>query len=322
MADTTTGSGLEQLATIYYNKVAQDRLIKNFLFYHACDKRRIPKNAGKTVQFYRFDNVTGTTATLSENTLTAGQVQFSARSTTLTLNQYGQFMTITNFAQLVERTDFLKAGAEVLADAASDTVDLLTKSVIDSNAATHVVNQGSTAYLSASNSASLTASDKVDSAVIKKVRRDLRSQNVRPFQDGKCYIGLFDPDNMFDLQSDDVVGSFTQTHQYTQPDKITDSDMGKLWQVRLLETTQPTVTSDVHEAYITGAHALVAVNLYENPINILVKEPGSGGTSDPYDNIGTVAYKLPVFGVAWLGSDSSIAAGFARAFRILSKASD
>jgi len=321
MANTTTSSGLGDLDTIYFNKVAQDRLVKNFLLYHACDKKNVPKNAGFVHHFYRFDNVDGTTSTLTEDTLTAGQVQLSARTTSLTLSMYGQFMTISNFAQLTERTDFLKAGSEVLADGASDTVDLLVKAALDSNAASHVINQGTTAYLSASNSASLTASDKMDASVLRKVYRDLRANNVRPFADGKKYIGVFHPDVMFDLQSDDAVASWAQTAQYNQPEKITDAEMGCLSNIRLLESTQPTVASSVYESYVIGAHSLVAVSLTGNPIEILVKEPGSGGTSDPYSNIGTVAYKLPVFGVSWQGGGAGLSAGHGRAYRVLTQAS-
>src|SRR4051812_37424452 len=126
MADTTTTSGLAALAQTYYNTRAQDRLISNFVLYPLGMKKKLPKNSGQTFQFYRYSTIAGTTATITENTLTAGQVQLSAQTTSLTVAQYGQFITLSDFAVYSERSkDTINDAVDVLADAASDTVDKL-----------------------------------------------------------------------------------------------------------------------------------------------------------------------------------------------------
>jgi hypothetical protein len=55
--------------------------------------------------------------------------------------------------------------------------------------------------------------------------------------------------------------------------------------------------------YIFGSHAVSVIDLEKNPINILVKKPGSAGSADPYSNIATVAYKIKAFGAVWTGGD-------------------
>ena len=69
----------------------------------------------------------------------------------------------------------------------------------------------------------------------------------------------------------------------------------------LTTSVTASVTNGAYMGFVIGRHAQACVSLTENPIEMYVKMPGSGGTSDPYNNITTVAYKIPYFGVQHLG---------------------
>ena len=48
------------MSSTYFSKFAQDRLTKNFVFYRFADKKRLPKNSGQIMQFYRYVQISGT----------------------------------------------------------------------------------------------------------------------------------------------------------------------------------------------------------------------------------------------------------------------
>jgi N4-gp56 family major capsid protein len=291
------------MSSTLFNKVAQDRLTKNFVFYRFADKKRLPKNSGQVMQFNRYVTVAGTTATIAEGTLTAGEVNISADTATLTFSSYGQFTTITQTLTDTNRTTVIEEATEVLADGASDTVDLLCMYNYAGNATLRVANGKTTG--------TITNGDKLTGDELRAIVRDMQLANVRPFDEGGNYVGIYSPAQTYDLQGDTSANtSWTEVHKYTDKPvtNMFGMELGALWGVRLIRSNNvltasvtSSVTNSAYQGYVIGKHAQAAVSLTENPIEMIVKLPGSGGTYDPYNNICTVAYKLPYFGVKWLG---------------------
>lgn len=297
---SVTSTGFSTMSSTLFNKVAQDRLTKNFVFYRFADKKRLAKNSGQVMQFNRYVNINGTTATIAEGTLTAGELNLSANTASLTFSSYGQFTTITQTLTDTNRTTVIEEAVEVLTDAASDTVDLL-----------HMYNyaaSGTARIAGGKTTATLTNADKLTADELRLVVRNMKANNVRMFDEGG-FVGVYSPYQMYDLQGDTAQNSWVEAHKYTDKpvQNIFANEAGKLYGVRLIESNNvltTSVTASVTSAYmgfVIGRHAQAAVSLTENPIEIIVKLPGSGGTYDPYNNICTVAYKLPYFGVQHLG---------------------
>ena len=309
MTDSTTSSGVDQLISNYYNERAQDRLVANFVFYRFADKKKLGKGNGQTMITHRFGNISGSTSTLAETTTTAGQVQLTATTTTVTVAPYGQFITISNFAvDTMHTSDLVEAATDVLADSASDTVDILVRNNLISNATKFFGNA------TATTSATITTSDVLAPAGLRLMYRNFVKNKVRPFRDGKKYIYIASPMQTYDLKGDDTVGGFLQTHQYSNPEAIMDNEIGALCGFRIVETPQVLSTTAVTSAlsssslgylsYAIGEHAQTAVDLEGSPIEIIIHRAGTGGVSDPYNNLNTIAYKLPGFGVIWQGNDA------------------
>lgn len=298
---TSSSTGFETMSSTLFNKLAQDRLVKNFVFHRFADKRKFPKNSGQVFQFNRYVNVDGTTATLTEGTLTAGEVNMSADTATLTIAQYGQFTKLTQFLTATNRTTVIEEAVEVLADAASDTVDLLHRDDLVTNGKQRIAGGKTTA--------TLVNGDKLTADELRLVLRNMQANNVRPFSDGGCYVGVYSPYQIYDLQGDTAQNSWTEVSKYTDKgvNNIYGDELGKLYNARLIRSNNvatTSVTSSVTSAYqgfVLGNHFQAAVDLESTPIEIIVNLPGSAGSSDPYRNIATVAYKLPGFGVKWLG---------------------
>ena len=310
VTNSSFGDGSLGQITTYFDKKALDRIYQNLVFYALADKKRLPKNAGQLYQFYRYDNIatSALTSAINEGTLTANQSQLSAQVITMTSNVYGSFVTLSRYAADTTRSGQLVEDAvDVLSDAISDVVDLLTKASLSS---------GSTAYYGADlakTTASITTADIMTASTIKKAVRNLQAGKVRPFADGQKYPFVIHPNHWYDIQSDTAVGGFSATSQYSQPNKIWNGEVGSIGGARLILSQNlgtftsaqitSTVTSVAYESYIVGQGALATVSLEDSPVQILVKK--EGGSSDPYSNVMTVAAKLNGFGVAYTGTDAT-----------------
>jgi len=310
VTNSNFGDGSLGQITTYFDKKALDRIYQNLVFYALADKKRLPKNAGQLYQFYRYDNIatSALTSAINEGTLTANQSQLSAQVITMTSNVYGSFVTLSRYAADTTRSGQLVEDAvDVLSDAISDVVDLLTKASLSS---------GSKAYYGADlakTTASITTADIMTASTIKKAVRNLQAGKVRPFADGQKYPFVIHPNHWYDIQSDTAVGGFSATSQYSQPNKIWNGEVGAIGGARLILSQNlgtftsaditSSVTSVAYESYIVGQGALATVSLEDSPVQILVKK--EGGSSDPYSNIMTVAAKLPGFGVAYTGTDAT-----------------
>ena len=296
-----TSTGFSVMSSTLFNKIAQDRLTKNFVFYRFADKKRLPKNSGQVMQFNRYTNIAGTTSTLAEGTLTAGELNISANTANLTFSSYGQFTTLTQTLTDTNRTTVIEEATEILTDSAGDTVDLLCMYNLAASGTARIANGKTTA--------TITSADKLTADELRVIVRNMKANNVRMFDEGG-YVGVYSPYQTYDLVGDTAVNSWVEAHKYTDKpvNSIFGNELGKLYGVRLIESNNVLTTAtaisaatSVYQGFVIGRHAQAAVSLTENPIEIIVKLAGSGGTSDPYNNITTVAYKLPYFGVIHLG---------------------
>ena len=308
MADTTTGSGLDQEAQIYYNTVAETRLVTNWCFYPLGKKMKLPKHSGQTYMFYRYNNIAGSTATIAESTVTAGQVQLSATTTSVAMSLYGQYITLSQFAEYSERSkSTLEDAVNVLADAASDTWDINIRASLNTSlsGAAHFIGQSNTAT-----TATILTSDILAPKTLRLINRNFVANKVRMYKDGMAYVGVFSPYQTYDLYSDTTVLGVASVAAYgNEPQKVWNYERGKLWGIRILENQNCVTTSvtsstglTAYSGYVLGEDCFATVSLEGSPIEMIVKGVGSGGTSDPYNNIATVAYKMWA-GVNYLGAD-------------------
>lgn len=318
--DIGYSQNIEQLARNYYKQMAEDRLFQNLVFYPLGKHEKIPKQSGGTFVFNRWGNVNGTTATLNEDTVTGGQVALTANTASLALAPYGQFAKITEYAQMTSRREVTEDATLILADAASDTVDLLIRTELKANAGTFNGAGG------AKTTASILTSDTLSPTMVRQMVAKFGANKVRPFRDSQKYVGVFHDFQLYDLMSDTSVGGFLATAQYSQPNKIYNGEIGALNGLRLLRSQNVVTTSvtsgvTAYTGFVMGESAFSCVNLNENAIDIIVNKPGSAGAADPYRNIATVAYKM-YFGVKYLsGTILADASSANRAFSVLTAVS-
>ncbi len=308
---------IAQLERSYYKELAEDRLFQNLVLYPLGKHEKLPMNAGGTFVFNRWGNVTGTTATLNEDTVTGGQVVLTANTASITLAPYGQFAKITEFAQMTSRREVTEDATLLLMDGSSDTVDQLIRTELLANAGTFV------GVGNAKTTATLSAADTWSGQIARQIVSKLRANRVRPFRDSQKYAGVLHDFQIYDLQSDTNVGGFLTTAQYSQPTKIWNGEVGAIMGLRVL-SSQNVLTATLatgistltaYTGFVLGESSFATVDLAnDDAIDIIINKPGSAGAADPYRNIATVAYKM-YFGVRYLSG--SILADFNSANRAL-----
>lgn len=304
----STASNLAHLQSILHRKKALDRLQTTFLFGEPCMDETLELNAGRTVQWHRYNNLAANTTASPE-----GQVKTSlttsSRTVQCNVSEYSDYITVSSLLKDTAIDAIVQANAELLGYRAGLTVDNITRTVFDDV-------QAST------DQALLGANFRAQDA--RNTRHQLRGRDIKPLQDG-LYYGIAHPYVTFDLVNDPAANGLADIHKYTKPADaplVRYEESGQVCVVggvKIMETTnvkQITGSPNKWRVYIFGRNGVGKLALsgrgpskVTDPskqrfaINVI---PGERGPWDPEGTIGgSVSYRF-VFGVAILEGPAGI----------------
>ena len=282
----TTGNDLSPEMKTYY----QDRLIDLVepLLVHDQfgQKRPIPQGRGKTTEFRAFTKLPKITTQLVEGVTPDGQA-LDSYTVTSTVKQYGGYVCLTDFIMQTAIAPIAEEALKLIASQGARSMDTVTREII--NAGTNVqYGDGSK-----SSRSSLTASDKLTVLAVRKAVRALKRQDA-PMINGN-YVAIVHPDIAFDLMSD---STWVDWQKYTSPEHMYKNEIGQIAGVRFVETTEAKIfegagasSADVYSTLIIGEGAYGVTDISGGGLQTIIKQKGSGGTSDPLDQRATVGWK-------------------------------
>ena len=237
MATNTT---ISTAATTYLNKTYYDRnLLENaktkFIHAQYGQKRHIPRNNGKTVEFRRwtlFDPKLVTPG-LTEGVTPAGQ-DLAQTNVTATVKQYGAFVEVSDLLKTSSYDDVMEGATDMLGEQVGTAIEWVTRDEMCS---------GTNVQYAGSNSArnTIVATDKMSSTEIRRAVRTLKKKKAKMFnrQGGRDhYIMIVSPDTTFDLQSDSV---WQAVSEYSNAEQIYSGEIGRLFGVVVVESTEAKV---------------------------------------------------------------------------------
>lgn len=273
----------------FYDRTLLSRLLPNLVFYQYGQKRPLPKNEGKTINFRRYGSLAPATTALTEGVTPAGE-SLAVSAITATLEQYGSYVTISDVLDLVGIDKNITEASALLGEQGGITIDTVTRDEVA--AGTNVLYAGEATARDA-------VGEKINGMLIQKAVRNLRRQNVRPLDDG-YYLCFIHPDIAYDLMTE--AGSLWQdVSKYNGGEDIRKGEIGKLHGARFIETTQAPVFSgeggssaDVYATILIGKEAYGVVDIESKSAGkpqIIVKPAGSAGTEDPLEQRSTVGWK-------------------------------
>ncbi len=237
MATNTT---ISTASTTYLNKTYYDRnLLENaktkFVHANYGQKRHIPKNSGKTVEFRRwtlFDPALVTPG-LTEGVTPEGQ-NLAQTNVTATVKQYGAYVEVSDLLKTSSYDDVMEGATDMLGEQVGTAIEWVTRDEMCS---------GTNVQYAGSNIArkTIAATDKLNTTEIRRAVKNLKKKKAKMFsrQGGReHFIAIVSPDTVFDLQSDQV---WQDVSKYSNAEQIYSGEIGRIFGVVVVESTEAKV---------------------------------------------------------------------------------
>lgn len=281
----TSSAGLTDEMKTYYSDYMIDNAIPKLVHDQFGQKHPIPKNGGKTIEFRKYSPLPKLTTPISEGVTPDGQ---SLNMTTIeaTVAQYGGYITLSDVLLLTAIDNNLVQATKLLGAQAGATLDTITREVL--NGGTNVIFSGGKEARGDLDATSLLTVDDVKKAV-----RLLKNQNAEKINGS--WVGIIHPDISYDLTNDPA---WKDVKTYSDPSDIYEGEIGKLYGVRFVETTEAKIWAKggsggqaVYSTLILGDNAYGVTEITGGGLQHIVKQLGSAGTGDPLDQRATAGWK-------------------------------
>lgn len=294
-ADSTTSSTLSVEIKQFYDMTLLDRAQPNLLHLQFGQRRPLPRNSGKSLEFRRFNSLPEATSTLTEGAA-SNQQNVSVTNVVASIAQYGSYVQFTDFLVTTALDNYLAETAELLGEQAGSSIDIVTRNII--TAGTNVRYAGG-----AGSRGGVTASSILNASELRRALRTLKRANARPYpQLNGNYPLVIHPDAMYDLLGDSTVVTAFQRGAPRgfddQPELI--GYIGQYMNFSIFESTNsrifPSVGmsgADVYVALTCGKDAYGVSEIDEDGLQTYFQPLGSGGaTNDPLHQIGSIGWKV------------------------------
>lgn len=299
---TTSGNSLSAEMKTFYDMTLIDEAGPRLVHDQFGQKRLIPKNGGKTIEFRKFTPLAKVTGALTEGVTPAGN-KLDVTTKTSTVKQYGDFIVISDVLDLTAIDPVLAETVKLLGDQSGLSMDTVTRNVI--NAGTNVSYcpkiGASGAKTEVESRAGMDTTCKLTVDMVQRTVAKLRAQNAPTF-DGS-YVAIIHPYVAYDLMRDP---EWTEAHKYAQPENLFEGEIGKIGGVRFVESSEAKIWRDstcpaqsgatpayygVFSTLFLGKNAYGVTEVTGGGLRTIVKQLGSGGTEDPLDQRASAGWK-------------------------------
>ena len=281
---TTLLSGLSAENKTFYDMTLLDEAQAALVHDQFAQKRPIPMNGGKTIEFRKFASLPKATTPLTEGVTPDGK-SLNVTAVTATVAQYGDYITQSDVLELTSIDNTIVEATKILGRQAGLTLDTVTRNVLQSG--TNVT------YCPKSDGSAVTSRTGLDATcqltvkVVQQVVAKLKGQNA-PTINGK-YVGIIHPYVAYSLMRDP---EWIDAHKYAQPDNLFTGEIGEIAGVRFVETTEAKVyQGGVFGTLIMGANAYGVTEITGGGLQTIIKQKGSAGTADPLDQRSSIGWK-------------------------------
>lgn len=221
----TTSQGVAPGVVDYYERTLLTNAKPEMVHGRDAQKRLLPENNGKLVQYRRMVPYAASTEPLKEGITPAGQ-EIRQTAFTAMVKPYGRHVELSDEMQFVLLDDMNKEVAQLLSDQATLSLDTICRDALHTGM--NVQYAGGRASRTA-----LTAADKLTAAEVKKAVRTLERNNCKPFEDG-YFHAIVHPDTVYDLTSDSL---WVDVATYQDKEKIEKYELGTMFGVKFFKST-------------------------------------------------------------------------------------
>lgn len=305
----TTGNDLSPEMKTFYDRVLIKEASPNLVHAQFGQKKPIPKNGGKTIEFRKFAPLVKATAPLTEGVTPQGK-QLDVSTITATVAQYGDYIVQSDMLELTAIDNTIVEATKLLGQQAGLTLDTIVRNVLLSG--TYVkfcpkINASTGAETAVTQRSALDATSVLTADMIRQAVATLRAANA-PTIDGK-YIAIIHPYIAYDLMKS-AGGEWIDVMKYAKPDALLSGEIGTFAGVRFVETSEAKIYRNASETsggetgvtdcpsglsvfatLFLGANAYGDTEIEGGGLETIVKQKGSGGTGDPLNQRSSVGWK-------------------------------
>lgn len=294
VVQTTLLSGLSPEMKTFYDMTLIDEAESNLVHDQFGQKRPIPKNGGKTIEFRKFASLAKALTPLTEGVTPDGK-SLTVSTITATVAQYGDYITQSDVLELTALDNTILEATKLLGRQAGATLDTVVRNVLQAGTnVTYCPKIVSGAETAVTSRAGLDATAQLTVKVIQQVVAKLRAQNA-PTINGK-YVAIVHPYVAYDIMRDP---EWIDAHKYAQPTNLYQGEIGEIAGVRFVQTTEAKIYTGegcpsglaVFGTLIFGDGAYGVTEITGGGLQTIVKQKGSAGTADPLDQRSSVGWK-------------------------------
>ena len=285
---TTGQESLSAEMKTFYDMTLIDEAEANLVHEQFGQKRPIPANGGKNIEFRKFASLPKALTPLTEGVTPDGK-SLTVSTVTATVNQYGDYITQSDVLELTAIDNTIVEATKILGRQAGLTLDTVVRNVMQSGTnVTYCPKVGADgAETAVTSRGSLDNTCQLTVKVLQQVVAKLRAQNA-PTINGK-YVAIIHPYAAYDLMRDP---EWIDAHKYTTPENIFNGEIGEIAGIRFVQSSEAKIyAGGVFGTLVMGDGAYGVTEVTGGGLQTIIKQKGSAGTSDPLDQRSSVGWK-------------------------------
>ncbi len=298
MSNTNTvysTSSSTMLNKTFYDRAILEGAKTKFVFTKYGQKRSIPLNNGKRVEFRRWNlfDIGDDMCKLSEGVTPAGQ-SLSQSSVEAQVEQYGAYVELSDILEDTAYDRVAADSAELLGEQIGTVMEWVTRDAVC--AGNNVQRAGGRASRNL-----ITATDTLTTSEVRKAVRSLKKAKARQFAgegNGRRphFICICSPDATYDLQNDPL---WQDVSKYSGAEQIYSGEIGRIFGVVFVESTESRVIKQaVHTqvaSHSSGSAEVVVDSITDDACAFLSKTGAKitiGSTEYEVSNVDQTAKKI------------------------------
>lgn len=230
------GNDLSAEMKTFYDKALIELATPNLVHDQFGQKRSIPKNGGKSVEFRCFSTLPKATKALTEGVTPSGS-KLNVKAIVCSPEQYGDYIELSDVFELTSVDNTVVEATRKLADQAGRTLDTIVRNEL--NGGTNVMycpiidSEGDETEVYSRND--LTYNSTLTVKQVYKAAAELKAMNA-PKIDG-YYVGIIHPYVAYDLMQD-AGDRWQNVGEYATPEGRFVGEIGMVGGVRFVETSE------------------------------------------------------------------------------------
>ena len=298
--NVTTDPGLSVENKTFYDMALIEEASPNLIHDQFGQKRPIPKNGGKKIEFRKYASLPKALTPLTEGVTPDGK-KLSVTAIEAEVAQYGDYVCLSDVLDMTAIDNNALEATKAIGKQAGLTLDTITRNVLQSGTNVYYCPEVDadfkrTATPQPDDRSKLTAGCKLTVTVVKRIAALLKAVNA-PKINGS-YVCILHPYAAYDLTNDP---KWEEPHKYCKPEEIFEGEIGRIHGVRFVETSEAAIYTGAENDCPEGLAVFGCLFLADGAYGIteitggglqtIIKQLGSAGTSDPLNQRSTVGWK-------------------------------